>query len=297
MQKRRVFICHSSEDKAQAVSINRAINNSLKDTESFCSSDVESIPYGDWFDRIILELKSADALVIIASANSVNKNWVNFEFGAFFALHGKTTIHVLSLDNTTLPDPLGRLQAKDAFNPNALTTFFRALANTLKTEFTSELDFETLSTELVPQATVEVGVVGGVKPSTSAPKGELPNSAIAEGRQFTLFFRNNSAETIRGIKLRVSGRQLNGEPFRLRGIDNVHIAPRTEHLELETTDKWTEIAPNSVEPLCLTTSSWTLQEITCQIHVEFKNCSLRTIPGPFDVSVVFPASNVSPAFI
>jgi hypothetical protein len=113
------------------------------------SSDQTTIRAGSkWLDEVDKALKGADVLIVLASAESVGRPWVNFEAGAVW-LRGIPVIPVCHSGMTPerLPVPLSMLQSVDAGDPAGLRKVYDAVAAQLKLS-TPPSDFKALAAEL-----------------------------------------------------------------------------------------------------------------------------------------------------
>ena len=79
----RAFVSHISEESALATCLKDWIESTLLGhCEVFVSSDSAALPGGvKWLTKIDEALKSADVMLVICSAASIVRPWVNFETG------------------------------------------------------------------------------------------------------------------------------------------------------------------------------------------------------------------------
>jgi hypothetical protein len=112
----RVFISFVHEDQQVAEAVKKAIEYDLKiPRQVFMISDPMQVSAGaDWLERIRTELSAAEIVVLMMSARSVKRPWVNFEAGAGW-LAGKTLIPVCygNMSKGKLPKPYSNFQALD----------------------------------------------------------------------------------------------------------------------------------------------------------------------------------------
>ncbi|MFT8799525.1 toll/interleukin-1 receptor domain-containing protein [Acetobacter orientalis] len=82
-----VFISHITRENKIASSLKSEIDDSLLGgVQVFQSSDPNSIGMGDnWLKVIDQNLNTCDALILLVSPESVDRPWINFEFGAAWA--------------------------------------------------------------------------------------------------------------------------------------------------------------------------------------------------------------------
>jgi TIR domain len=79
-----IFISHISEESEVAVALKKLIKENFPQTLNiFVSSDGESIKMGrDWLNKVLKDLRSCAAQIIICSPKSVTREWINLEAGA-----------------------------------------------------------------------------------------------------------------------------------------------------------------------------------------------------------------------
>jgi len=83
-KKPLIFISHITEEKTVAIEIKELIETTFKEkVEIFVSSDDVSIPLGDdWLRSVSYSLKNCKAILVVCSTISIDKPWINIEFGA-----------------------------------------------------------------------------------------------------------------------------------------------------------------------------------------------------------------------
>jgi hypothetical protein len=110
----RVFISFVHEEARVAEAVQYLIERELKlGNEVFLSSDSTVMFAGDiWLEKIRRGLLEARVLVLLLSARSVSRPWVNFEAGAAW-LSNKTLIPCCfgGLDKARLPHPYSGIHA------------------------------------------------------------------------------------------------------------------------------------------------------------------------------------------
>lgn len=134
MEKPKLFISHIGEE-AQLASILKThfLSNFLGLIDVFVSSDSTSITVGNkWLDDVDTALKTANVELILCSAESVKRPWINFEAGAGW-VKGIPVIPVChtGMRPVDLPIPLHMLQAIEANNERGLKKVYALLAETL----------------------------------------------------------------------------------------------------------------------------------------------------------------------
>src|SRR6185503_8229884 len=100
---------------ASAVQV--VLRAAFSDKSVFLSSDEWQVHAGEiWLDRIREELTTARVVVLILSATSVSRPWVNFEAGAAW-LRDKALIPACfgGISKGTLPKPYSGIQALDLY--------------------------------------------------------------------------------------------------------------------------------------------------------------------------------------
>jgi hypothetical protein len=112
---RKIFISHIHEEQDVAAAVQKYIENMLDNkVEVFRSSDRWKIRAGEpWLDRIRKELQESSIFILMLSAESVKRPWVNFEAGAAWISPDKLAIPVCfsGLTKGTLPLPYSILSA------------------------------------------------------------------------------------------------------------------------------------------------------------------------------------------
>jgi hypothetical protein len=108
-----VFISFIHEEQAVAVAVQHLLEARLGGNTVFLSADQWQVHAGEiWLERIRQELDQARIVILMLSADSVGRPWVNFEAGAAW-LAGKVVIPVCygGLSPNTLPKPYSGIQA------------------------------------------------------------------------------------------------------------------------------------------------------------------------------------------
>ena len=113
-----VFISYIHEEVNVASAVQRLIQHKLDKSDVFLSSDQWQVYAGeDWLAKITKELKSAKIVILMLSAKSVARPWVNFEAGGAW-LSEKVVIPVCFNGKTrdSLPKPYSGIQALNLQN-------------------------------------------------------------------------------------------------------------------------------------------------------------------------------------
>ncbi|MBC8058367.1 MAG: toll/interleukin-1 receptor domain-containing protein, partial [Rhizobiales bacterium] len=114
----------------------------------FVSSDHSTIGAGSkWLEEVDQALRGADMQIVLASAESVGRPWVNFEAGAVW-LRGIPVIPVChsGLRPDALPVPLSMLQSIAYSDATGLRKLYAAIARVLETDVPG-VDFDLIATE------------------------------------------------------------------------------------------------------------------------------------------------------
>jgi hypothetical protein len=136
----RVFISFVHEDERIADGLRRIIEDDLGlRGEVFIGSDPMQLLAGqDWLNRIREELSSAEVVLVMLSARSARRPWVNFEAGAAW-LANKIVVPVCygNMKVTTLPKPYSNWQGIDL--PGDEQVLLLALSQHLNVRYQSPL--------------------------------------------------------------------------------------------------------------------------------------------------------------
>jgi hypothetical protein len=150
MPRKRLFVSHISSEMGLAQYLKQRLNRDfLGSLDIFVSSDQTSIGAGTkWLDEVDKALKNADVQLILCSAESVQRPWVNFEAGAVW-LRGIPVIPVChsGLKPNDLPVPLSMLQGVEAGHPEGLERLYGAIARTLDLQV-PDIDFDALANDV-----------------------------------------------------------------------------------------------------------------------------------------------------
>ncbi len=161
-----IFISHAKEDASVAEVVKTQIDKVFgKGLKVFVSSIPGAIPPGsDWFDKILGNLVSADAFIVLITPNSKLRHFVWFEIG-FSWLRRQTkscemyALFVPPINAGELPEPLCRLQAVSLAKENETKAFFNKLVEQFGLGNIDTLDFTQVLESLPkypPQKTQQV---------------------------------------------------------------------------------------------------------------------------------------------
>ena len=121
----RVFISFVTEDKGVAEAVQNLIEQELGlKGNVFMSADRSQVLAGhDWLEKIRAALQSCEALVLMLSARSLRRPWINYEAGAAWIL-GRPVIPVCfgNLSPSVLPEPYSGMQAAELPDAHYLLT-------------------------------------------------------------------------------------------------------------------------------------------------------------------------------
>ena len=127
------------EEKHIAARIKELLRESFgSDVRIFVSSDYESIRSGsDWQVEIIAALKSSRVVLILCSADSVTRPWINYEAGVGDGTDwevrevGRTSVFPLVVRNFSkgkVPLPLSRKHVRDAYDADDIKALLRDIS-------------------------------------------------------------------------------------------------------------------------------------------------------------------------
>ena len=145
-----VFVSHITEESEVAKVIKEWIESTfLGQFEVFVSSDSDSIPAGTkWLDEITKAITSSKIILLLCSANSIHRPWINFEAGCGWA----KSISVIpicygGLTRNELPPPINALQALN-LDEELPQKLFEAIANHLGVKRLPRINFAEMYEEL-----------------------------------------------------------------------------------------------------------------------------------------------------
>ena len=161
MPDKLIFLSHIHEESEMALVLKKAIESEFAGfVEVFVSSDGTSIPAGaNFLKRIEDGLIECIGAIYLISANSVKRNWINFELGAVWvrnatnARTGGAEIPTLPFCHSgctpdNLPMPLNNLNAIQANQSSQLELAFRSLQSAVGGKGTLRTDFDQLANDV-----------------------------------------------------------------------------------------------------------------------------------------------------
>ena len=129
-----VFLSHINEESDLATIIrDQVANDFLGMIDVFQSSSPKSIQPGQrWLDRIDQNLQQAEVVILLCSAKSVVRPWLNFEAGAGW-IKNVPVIPIChsGMQPSHLPLPLNLLHGITASDPNGWNHLYQVLASRL----------------------------------------------------------------------------------------------------------------------------------------------------------------------
>ncbi|HEU4486459.1 MAG TPA: toll/interleukin-1 receptor domain-containing protein [Povalibacter sp.] len=138
----KLFISHISEERDIAILLKHHITRDFGNhVDVFASSDSTSVHAGDiWLTAIKEALSDAAALIVLCSAHSVNRSWVQFELGGAW-LKGVPIIPIChsGMNPNALPTPLSWLQGLVLNNEEHLRKLYKRVAQLMKSPFVPEI--------------------------------------------------------------------------------------------------------------------------------------------------------------
>lgn len=147
-----VFISHITEESAIATCLQGWVESTLLGQgKAFVSSDGSSLPPGvKWLDVLSDQLSKTNLLLVVCSAQSLGRPWINFETGVAWS----RTIPVVPLCHSgstraTLPRPLADFQAIDLEAKGPGEQLVKALQSHFKLPSMPRLDYSAMNTEIV----------------------------------------------------------------------------------------------------------------------------------------------------
>jgi hypothetical protein len=136
----KVFVSFVHEDEQVARAVQKSIEYELQIFQQvFIISDTAQVIAGtDWLDRIRTELNAAQVVVLMLSARSVKRPWVNFEAGAAW-LANKVLIPVCygNMSAGKLPKPYSNFQGVDL--PKDEAFLFQSIARHLDVNYVASV--------------------------------------------------------------------------------------------------------------------------------------------------------------
>lgn len=178
---KKIFISHIHEEAEVAKVLKDWIESTFsQNVDVFVSSDPDDNPPGTrWLNNIEGELQELDLLMILCSAKSVGRPWINFEAGASWIK--KVPIIpfcYLEMNKSDLPSPLSELQALNMAEDKSLKKLMNAIAKHLNLGKVPRISYDDMGKELsesikiVEYSTEEVHFEK-VKPEKSKNGGKL----------------------------------------------------------------------------------------------------------------------------
>jgi TIR domain len=141
-----IFISHMSSDGDLAIALGEMFKEALLDgIDVFNASDRGSLRPGDpWRDEIVKNIRASEIMLVICSPESISRPWINFEAGAGW-ISDKRVVPccVGGMKPSSLPAPLGHLQAIDLGELDDLKSILRIVAGLASLRHPDNFDFTT----------------------------------------------------------------------------------------------------------------------------------------------------------
>ena len=145
MAKPVVFISHVHHEQAVAVALELVLGTALLGgLEIFNASNRKSLVAGDpWRDRIVGALRQAACVLVLASPDSLQSPWVNFEAGGAWTAGTRVVpCCIKGLQPGSLTSPLRDLQGLDLADAEGLRILVRLLADVADLDFPANYDID-----------------------------------------------------------------------------------------------------------------------------------------------------------
>lgn len=143
MSKPSVFISHIHEETAIANAVGNLISRMFPDTFEVYIYSQEVRPGEKWFEALVEALQSCDICLVIATPDSIENPWVNFECGGAWAT-GSLIIPCCANHMTVahLPEHLKPLTVIDLSSHSGLRTLMKELATKSGKKCPEATDYE-----------------------------------------------------------------------------------------------------------------------------------------------------------
>lgn len=210
MVKHKIFLSHVTEERNIAIALKQGIEKLyLNSVEVFVSSDKRSLRSGDkWLDKILEELKNAEIVLVLASLDSINRPWINFEAGGGWLLRRLVVpLCVKGMTASTLPEPLHSLQGINLEEKDDFINFFNDISYYCDLGVPKQSDVVVLHDEIVslleqPQTIIDKEIESSEQDLESQPEEEITpfedDNFLDENS--TVFFSGRAAKAFPGIR-------------------------------------------------------------------------------------------------
>lgn len=153
--KKQVFISHINEEAQLAVDLKKWVEESFSSRcDVFVSSHPKDLPAGTkWLEEISRALENASILIVLCSAGSIIRPWINFEAGCCW----NRRIPIVPIchsgqQRSDLPPPLSSFQALELEDGKFSDHLIHALGSHLAIKPKSDIDYQHINSELVKTA-------------------------------------------------------------------------------------------------------------------------------------------------
>jgi hypothetical protein len=166
--RRRLFLSHAAIDGPLAILLKDEIVRRIPGVSVFCSSYPGDIKLGfRWSPEVQRNLQEAGTLMLVATKQSVQRNWVWFESGVFWFDRPIVICCFGQLRPDSLPSPLGERQATRLATAEDLKLLFEQLSGITGVAVTDVTALDSLANRLAElernaqsQSDAEQGWVG-----------------------------------------------------------------------------------------------------------------------------------------
>lgn len=152
LYKKQIFISHINEEAQLAVDLKKWIEESFSSQcDVFVSSHPKDLPAGTkWLEEISKALEKASILIVLCSASSITRPWINFEAGCSW----NRKIPIVPVchsgqQRNDLPPPLSSFQALELEDGEFSDHLIHALGAHLAIKPKSDIDYQHINSELV----------------------------------------------------------------------------------------------------------------------------------------------------
>lgn len=139
-----IFLSHITQDASIAAELESFVHTTLLGgVELFNTSNRESLRPGDpWRDSILLGLRTCAAALVVATPESVNAPWINFESGGAWVSEKRVIpCCAKGMTKSSLPAPLSHLQALEIEDPEDLEQLIHFLATVASLNDPEKVDY------------------------------------------------------------------------------------------------------------------------------------------------------------
>lgn len=145
-----LFLSHAAVDEEIAIRLKVALASAFPGLDVFVSSDPEDLPPGNpWVETVLLNLREALAIWVLASERGLGRKWVWFESGAGWAKKNQFIPCCLGkVRKGHLPAPYSQYIAVNIDEEQDLSVMFEGLANQLGIAL-PQVDYSAIARDMV----------------------------------------------------------------------------------------------------------------------------------------------------